>query len=127
MINHNFRMYDHVKKYLNDLELIDTHKELNGKEVEHTHYRTNSSSRIEYIFTPLTLLSPHAKAHVIPSGMESEHCLVVLDNRRRPRRPNWRLNTEHAKHPAMKQEVARTLATAQTSAVETGTCLKASG
>src|SRR6185312_397769 len=71
MINHNFRMYDYVKKYLNDLELIDTHKELNGKEVEHTHYRTNSSSRIDYIFAPPTLLLPHAKAHVIPSGTES--------------------------------------------------------
>ena len=112
MINHNFRMYDYVKKYLEDLELVDTHKELNGKDVEHTHYRTNGSSRIDYIFAPPTLLSPHAKAHVIPPGSESDHCLVVLDNGRRPGRPKWRLNVEHAKSPAMHNKIAGTLETA---------------
>jgi exonuclease III len=112
MVGHNFRMYDYVKKYIVDHGLIDTHKELNGKDVEHTHYRPTSSSRIDYIFAPPSLLSPHAKAHVIPPGSESEHCLVVLDNERRLGRPNWRLNIEHAKHPVMHSEVARTLATA---------------
>jgi len=104
--------YDYVKKYLEDLELVDTHKELNGKDVEHTHYRMNSSSRIDFIFAPPTLLSPYAKAHVIPSGSESDHYLVVLNNGRRTRRPNWRLNVEHAKSPAMHNKVAKTLETA---------------
>ena len=52
MADHNFRMYDYVKKYLNSHELIDTHKELHGTDAEHTHYRLNSSSRIDYIFAP---------------------------------------------------------------------------
>ena len=113
MANHNFRMYDYVKKYLNDLGLVDTHKELNGKNVEHTHFRPNSSSRIDYIFTPPSLLSPHAKAHVISPGSESEHCLVVLENERRLGRPNWRLNVEHAKHPAMQKVVVESLDTTE--------------
>ena len=78
-----YSFFDSIREYINDLELIDTHKAIKGQYAEHTHHRPNASSRLDYIFAPPTLLSPHASAHVIPPGTLSEHSLVILENRKR--------------------------------------------
>src|SRR6185295_6598809 len=108
MDTHNNKLRNYmvlIRDTLNKLDLVDTHKELKGNNAEHTHIRPNSSYRLDYIFAPPSLLSPHASAHVIPPGTVSEHSLVVLDNKKRTGRPRWRMNVEHAKDQMMKDMI----------------------
>ena len=79
---------------------IDTSHALQNKNPSKTFFRKKllgmTKSRIDYIFAPENALQPHASFRTVDPGMDSDHQILVLDNKsRRKSRPEWRMNISH--------------------------------
>src|SRR5438128_2236421 len=79
---------------------IDTAHMLQNGKPDKTFYRDTFirtiKSRIDYIFAPESLLQPHAQFKTMDPGSDSDHQLLILDNKnRRVNRPEWRMNVSH--------------------------------
>src|SRR5438128_10090043 len=79
---------------------IDTSHALQNGKPDKTFFRDSlirpTRSRIDYIFAPEGLLQPHATFRTVDPGQDSDHQILVLDNKtKRGTRPEWRMNTDH--------------------------------
>jgi len=67
-------------------------------------------SRIDYIYAPDGLLQPHATFRTMDPGQDSDHQLLILDNRnRRKTRPEWQMNISHLKNSAVDFQMKKIL------------------
>jgi len=79
---------------------IDTSHALQDKNPNKTFFRKKllgmTKSRIDYIFAPENALQPHASFRTVDPGLDSDHQILILDNKsRRKSRPEWRMNISH--------------------------------
>ena len=93
---------------------LDTAHILQNGKPDKTFYRDTIvrtiRSRIDYIFAPESLLQPHASFRTMDPGSDSDHQLLILDNKnKRNTRPEWRMNLTHLQNSFVDNFIRKTI------------------
>src|SRR5438128_14876 len=93
---------------------IDTSHVLQNGKPDKTFFRDSlvkpTCSCIDYILAPEGLLQLHATFHTVDPGQDSDHQILVLDNKsKRGSRPEWRMNLDHLNNSFVDKHIIKLL------------------